>query len=66
MGMRTNIDLDQNMLEEFQELSNSKSKRETVHRALEEAIRLFKTRKLLEAKGSIEWEGNLEEWRSED
>jgi len=61
--MRTNIDLDQEMLEEFQQLTNSKSKRETVHRALEEAIGMFKRRKLAEMKGQVAWEGDLEEWR---
>jgi Arc/MetJ family transcription regulator len=64
--MRTNIDLDEELLREFQELSNSKTKREAVNKALEESIRAYKVRRLLELEGKVTWEGRLDEMRTYD
>lgn len=61
--MRTNIDLDEDLLHEFTVLSKSKTKREAVNRALEEAIRMRKRNGILDKLGKVEWDGNLDEWR---
>ncbi|MDQ2862945.1 MAG: type II toxin-antitoxin system VapB family antitoxin, partial [Bacteroidota bacterium] len=44
--MRTNIDIDDNLLEEAIKLTGSKSKKEMVNRALEEIIKAEKIKKL--------------------
>lgn len=62
--MRTNIDLDEELLSQFKKLSKSKTKREAVNKALEESIRLYKRRALLKLEGEVQWEGNLNEQRT--
>ena len=64
--MRTNIDIDDKLLEEAIKLTGSKSKKEMVNRALEEIIRTEKIKKLRSLRGKIKWEGNLEEMRTYD
>lgn len=62
--MRTNIDLDEDLLREFKRLSHSKTKREAVNTALKESIRLYKIRRLMALEGEVEWEGDLNEMRT--
>ncbi len=64
--MRTNIDLDEDLLKEFKSLSKSKTKREAVNKALEEGIRMYKRRELMKMEGKIVWEGDLAEMRTYD
>ncbi len=64
--MRTNIDLDEKLLLEFKRLSNSKTKREAVTKALQEAIQLYRKKLLLSLQGKVKWEGNLDEMRTYD
>jgi len=64
--MRTNIDLNDELLDEFKRLSKSKTKREAVNKALEEGIRQYKVRKLLDLRGKVEWIGDLNEMRTYD
>jgi len=64
--MRTNIDLDEDLLKEFKSLSKSKTKREAVNKALEESIRVYRIRELMKLEGKVVWEGNLEEMRTYD
>jgi hypothetical protein len=45
--MATNLAIDQDLLEEAQVLAGHKTKRETVNRALEEYVRLFKRKGIL-------------------
>lgn len=62
--MRTNIDINDALMDEAIRLSASKTKKEAVERALEFYIRMLKQRRLLELRGKVEWEGNLDEMRS--
>ncbi|HEY0655839.1 MAG TPA: type II toxin-antitoxin system VapB family antitoxin [Chryseosolibacter sp.] len=62
--MRTNIDIKDTLMEEAIRLSESKTKKEAVERALEFYIRMLKQRRLLELRGKVTWEGNLDEMRS--
>ena len=64
--MRTNIDLDDDLLDEFKKLSKAKTKREAVNKALEEGIRNYKTRMLLNLQGKVKWEGDLDKMRTYD
>lgn len=51
--MRTNIDLDEQLMEEAFRLSNVRTKKELVHLALQEFINSKKKKDLLELSGQI-------------
>ena len=61
--MRTNIDIDDKLLEQAMKISKLKSKKQLVNHALEELIRLNRRKKMLSLFGKVKWEGNLEEMR---
>lgn len=61
--MRTNIDIDDKLMEEAMKISKVKSKKDLVNHALEELIRLDKRKKMLSLFGKVKWEGNLDEMR---
>ena len=61
--MRTNIVIDDELVEEARQLTGIKTKRGRVDLALGELV-TRKTRKgILSLEGKVEWEGDLEEWR---
>ena len=63
--MRTNIDIDDEVLNEIIGFKPSISKKEIINNALKEYLMLIKRKELLNFIGEgIEWEGNLDEWRS--
>ena len=64
--MRTNIDIDDKLLEDAIKWTGLKSKKATVNHALEELIKLEKRKKLLSLRGKAVWEGNLDEMRTYD
>lgn len=64
--MRTNIDLNEELLEEFKSLTNATTKREAVNNALKMAINSCKKQKLLKLEGKLIWDGDLSEMRSQD
>ena len=63
--MRTNIDIDDKLIREAMDLTKTKTKtkKETVELALKELVAHSKRKKLLEYKGKLHWEGNLDEMR---
>ena len=61
---RTNIVLDNQLVEEGMKLTGLKTKRNLVDYALRELLRHEKQTKILELRGKIEWEGNLDEMRA--
>ncbi|MFZ1320109.1 MAG: type II toxin-antitoxin system VapB family antitoxin [Ignavibacteria bacterium] len=61
--MRTNIEIDEKLIDEALKLSNVSNKKEIVEIALRKYIKSFKSRKLLEKFGKIKWEGDLNELR---
>lgn len=61
--MRTNIELNQELIEEIMRLTAISTKKEVVHRALEEYLRRLKLNELAGLAGKINWEGDLEEMR---
>jgi Arc/MetJ family transcription regulator len=63
--MRTNIEINQKLIEEIMKMTSIKTKKEAVHLALEEYLRRLKLNELAGLAGKIEWEGDLEEMRIE-
>ncbi len=60
---RTNLVLDERLLEEATRLSGEKTYSRTVERALEDFVRRIKARQILTLAGSGLWEGDLTEMR---
>ena len=61
--MRTNIEIDNKLMEQAMKATKLKSKKELVNYALEELIRINRRKKMLSLFGKVKWEGNLEEMR---
>lgn len=57
--MRTNIDLDDALLEEARRLSGLRTKKAVVDKALETFIRCAREREALSMFGKLEWIGDL-------
>jgi Arc/MetJ family transcription regulator len=62
--MRTNIDIDDDVLEEARRLTGARTKRETVDLALRELVAGYRRAGLLKLRGKVRWEGDLEVSRS--
>lgn len=62
--LRTNIELDEKLVKEAMKFTRKKTKKELVNFALEELLKRFKRKKLLELEGKVEWTGSLDEMRS--
>ncbi len=58
--MRTNIEIDDALLSEAQELARTPTKKATVEYALRELVRRKERRRVLELRGNVEWEGDLD------
>ncbi len=63
--MRTNIELDDQLLSQVKNLSQSKTKRETVERALRVYLRWLKRQELIALRGKVTWEGDLDTMRTD-
>ena len=61
--MRTNIDLNDVLIEQALRLSNAKTKKEVVEQALEDFVRMLQRKQLLELRGKVSWDGDLEAMR---
>jgi Arc/MetJ family transcription regulator len=60
---RTNIVLDDKLLKDCLKATGIKTQRALIDYALRELLRHESQTKILELKGKIHWEGNLNEWR---
>jgi hypothetical protein len=60
---RTNVVLDERLLEEATRLSGEKTYSATISRALDDFVRRVKARRILELRGSGLWEGDVAEMR---
>jgi Arc/MetJ family transcription regulator len=63
--MRTNIVIDDELMEKALEVSTAKTKKDVVEEALILLIRLKQQMKLRDLRGKLHWEGNLTEMRSD-
>jgi len=66
MCMRTNIVLDDKLVKEAMKLTGKRTKRELIDYALHELVRRQKRLALLNLRGKIHWEGDLDEMRRTD
>jgi Arc/MetJ family transcription regulator len=62
---RTNLVLDETLLEEATRLSGQRTYSRTVNRALADFVRRIKARRILELEGSGLWEGTLPQMRED-
>ena len=62
--VRTNIDIDDELLAQAQAVAGTKGKKATVEFALRELVRRKERHKALELRGTVHWEGDLDRSRS--
>ena len=62
--VRTNIDIDDDLLAAAQRVAGTDTKRATVHYALEELVRRRSRRQTLDLRGKVDWQGDLDESRA--
>jgi Arc/MetJ family transcription regulator len=59
MCMRTNIEIDDDLMREARRLTGVKTKREAVDLALRELVARHRRLGILELRGRVRWEGDL-------
>ncbi|HXH57501.1 type II toxin-antitoxin system VapB family antitoxin [Iamia sp.] len=62
--MRTNIEIDDELMAEARAAAGAATKRETVELALRELVRRRSRRSTLGLRGTVEWSGDLDASRS--
>lgn len=60
---RTNIVLDDKLVDDCMKATGIRTQKALIDHALHELLRRENQTKILELKGKILWEGNLDEWR---
>ena len=63
--MRTNIVIDDHLMDQALSLSGLKTKKETVEEALKLLISLKSQTRIRNFRGKLNWEGNLEAMRTD-
>lgn len=63
MCMRTNIEIDKDLMDEARSLAGTKTMRDTVDLALRQLVDRHKRMGVLELAGKVKWEGDLTEMR---
>lgn len=58
--MRTNIEIDDDVLREVRRLTGARTKREAVDLALRELVARYQRLEILKLRGKVRWEGDLE------
>ena len=61
---RTNIELNDKLVNEAMKLTNKKTKKDVVNYAVEELVKKLKRKKILDLEGQVNWTGKLEETRN--
>ena len=61
--MRTNIEISDKKIAQVMKILGTTTKKETVDSAFDEIIRMNNQRRMLEMRGKIQWEGDLDAWR---
>jgi Arc/MetJ family transcription regulator len=60
---RTNIELEDTLVKEGMRVFKCKTKKELVHLALEELLKKEKREEILQLRGMVRWEGDIDEMR---
>ena len=61
--MRTNIDIDDNLMDEAMKISGLRTKRETVEAGLRLLVQLRRQQRIRAYRGKLRWEGDLARMR---
>lgn len=61
--MRTNIDIDEGLIEKARRLTGLRTKRAVVEAGLQALIRLKEQEEILRLAGRVHWQGNLDNSR---
>ena len=61
--MKTNVDLDDHLVQKAKKLTGLKTKKELVNHALAELIRKEDQKQILNLRGKVTWVGDLNEMR---
>ena len=61
--MKTNVDLDEQLVEKAKRVTGLKTKKELVNHALSELVRKKDQKQVLSLRGKVSWVGNLDEMR---
>jgi Arc/MetJ family transcription regulator len=61
--MRTNIEIDEKLMEDAMKASGLSTKKATVEQALKLVVRLKKQEKIRSLRGKLKWEGDLDKMR---
>lgn len=64
--MRTNVEIDDALMEEAMQLTQIKTKKQIIESALKEFIAATHRKQLMLLRGKVEWEGNLDDMRTQD
>ncbi|GHV84719.1 hypothetical protein AGMMS50230_03270 [Spirochaetia bacterium] len=62
--MRTNIIIDDVLMETAQSLGGLKTKKETVEDALRQYIHIKQQKNIRQFRGKLQWKGNLDDMRA--
>ncbi|MCP4897189.1 MAG: type II toxin-antitoxin system VapB family antitoxin [bacterium] len=63
--MRTNIVIDDRLMDDALKLTGLKTKREAVELGLKTLVRLKRQEEIRRFRGKLHWDGNLDEMRSD-
>ena len=63
--MRTNIVLDEDLIERARQLTGIKTKKQVIQEALRVLIRLREQEQVRSLRGKLHWQGDLEETRQD-
>lgn len=61
--IRTNVELDENLVNEARKITLIRTKKELLNYALKELVSKAKRRKFLDLEGKVKWKGNLNDLR---
>lgn len=61
--MRTNIEIDDDLMRDTLAETGLKTKRDAVNEALRTLLRITREESIRELRGTVTWEGNLDEMR---
>ncbi|GAA4798296.1 type II toxin-antitoxin system VapB family antitoxin [Olivibacter ginsenosidimutans] len=64
ISIRTNIELDEHLIQTALQISKLKTKKDVVHEALKQYIASMKRKNILSLREKGTWEGNLDQLRS--
>jgi Arc/MetJ family transcription regulator len=63
MAMRISVDIKDELLQQAMQLSNAKTRKEAVEQALDNYIKMLLRKDLLNLRGKVTWEGDLDQMR---